>query len=260
MTLNILLPALVVFFVAGYVSSASPQTLHALAWEQQGRIKLAIGNTSSEAQMFLAGFGYYLMGPRILEEVAVEVPGKSILVTTYHMVRSDAQSGYRAADMVFITAADGDGSAAVQIIGLHPATQHYAVDSCIVRAGQEAVVYLKTPDPELGIDTRVYISIGKTFTLGHYTGKLKIDRVYDGELKTAANPPFSEGERPQDYHNYSYGWRGLRITAPTPKLKGVERLDFAIEQFISTPEGTARHGLSAPPILVCGPDITIVEK
>ena len=82
--------------------------------------------------------------------------------------------------MVFITAADGDGSAAVQIIGLHPATQHYAVDSCIVRAGQEAVVYLKTPDPELGIDTRVYISIGKPSPWGIIRVNWKIDRVYDG--------------------------------------------------------------------------------
>ncbi|NLA57555.1 MAG: hypothetical protein GX855_01405 [Firmicutes bacterium] len=235
-------------------------TFHAVAWEQQGRVKLAIANASPEPKEFSAGFGYYLLGQRILEEVPINVPGKTILVTTHPMVRGDSQSGYRIADMVFVSEADGRTSAAIQIIGVRPATEHYVADSFIVPAGQNAVVYIKTPDPELGIDTTVYLSIGKTFTLGYFKGKLRIDRVYEGGLKKASNPPLGEGEKPQDFYNYSYGWRGLKVTASTPRLEGVERLDFVIEELISTPEGTARHGLNAPPILVYGPDITLMEK
>ena len=258
--LMLLIVSLAAPLAQGKVGITPSQSFHAIAWEHQGRLKLAIANPSHEPEKFLAGFGYYLLGQRILEEVHIEVPGRTILVTTHPMVRGDAQSGYRTADMVSISRADGRMAEAVQIIGLHPATQHYEVDDYIVRAGQDAVMYIKTPDPELGIDAAVYLSIGKTFTLGDYTGKLKIDRVYDGGLKKTSKSPFGEGERPQDFHNYSYGWRGLRITAPTPKLEGVERLDFTIEQFISTPEGTVRHGLSVPPILVYGPDITLMEK
>ncbi len=258
--LMLLIVSLAAPLAQGKVAITPSHSFHAIAWEHQGRLKLAIANPSFESEEFLAGFGYYLLGQRILEEVPIQVPGKTILVTTHPLVRGDAQSGYRTADMVFVSTGDGQVVVATQIIGLHPATQHYRVDRCIVEAGQDAVVYVKTPDPELGSDTTIYLSIGKTFSLGNYTGKLKIDRVYGGGLKKASSPPFSEGERPQDFHNYSYGWRGLRITASTPKLDGIQRLDFAMEQFVSTPEGTARHGLSAPPILVYGPDITLMEK
>ena len=144
--------------------------------------------------------------------LAGAVPGKTILVTTHPLVRGDAQSGYRTADMVFVSTGDGQVVAATQIIGLHPATQHYRVDRCIVEAGQDAVVYVKTPDPELGSDTTIYLSIGKTFSLGNYTGKLKIDRVYDGGLKKTSSPLVKE-KGPRFLLLLR---RGLRITAPTP--------------------------------------------
>lgn len=262
--------AVIVIFVIAVLTAPSAQgkvpltrdpAFHAIAWEHQGRVKLAIANTSPERQEFSVGFGYYLLGQRILEETAIQVPGQTILVTTHPMVWSDAETGYRTADMVFLRTRDGESAASAQIIGLHPATEHYRVDRFIVSAGQDAVMYIETPDPELGVDTTVYLSIGRNFNLGNYKGRVMVDKVYEGGLKRASDPPFGKGERPQDFHNYSYSWRGLRITAPTPKrFEGVQQLEFVIEEFVSTPEGTARHGLSAPPILVYGSDIILMEQ
>jgi hypothetical protein len=237
-----------------------PLKVHALAWEHEGRIKLAVANTSSFPEEFTVGFGYYMLGQRVIEEVTIDVPPKTILVTTQPAVRGDSQSGYQAADLIFVSSASGKRLATAQIIGIHPATKHYRVDRYLVPAGQEAIAYLETPDPGFGIDTKVYLSIGKTYELGNHIGKLVVDKVYQGGLAKERKPPLGETENPQDYHNYSYGWRGLAIKAATPRLSGVERLDFRIEKLISTPEGIVRHGLSAPPILVYGPDMTLVEE
>ncbi|NLY52453.1 MAG: hypothetical protein GX063_06040, partial [Firmicutes bacterium] len=46
--------------------------------------------------------------------MAGAVPGKTILVTTHPLVRGDAQSGYRTADMVFVSTGDGQVVAATQ--------------------------------------------------------------------------------------------------------------------------------------------------
>lgn len=141
-----------------------------------------------------------------------------------------------------------------------PATDHFRVESYLVLAGRDAVVYLETPAPSQDLADEIFISVGKTYTLGDYTGKLKIDKAQKGALDKANKPPFSDMENPDDYHNYSYGWRGLVIKLPTPRIRGVERLDFEMEKFISTSDGTARHGLSAPPILVYGRDMELVEQ
>ena len=237
-----------------------PLKLNTIAWEHEGRIKLAIANTSSYHEEFIVGFGYYMLGQRTIEKITIDVPPKTILVTTHPAFRDDSQSGYQAADLVFISNASGKQLATTQIIGIPPATKHYRVDRYLVPAGQEAIAYLETPDPGFGIDTKVYLSIGKTYELGNHIGKLVVDKVYQGGLAKERKPPLGETENPQDYHNYSYGWRGLAIKAATPRLSGVERLDFRIEKLISTPEGIVRHGLSAPPILVYGPDMTLVEE
>ena len=237
-----------------------PLKLNTIAWEHEGRTKLAIANTSSYHEEFIVSFGYYMLGQRTIEETTIDVPPKTILVTTHPMVSDDAQSGYRTADTIYVSDLNGRQLATTQIIGIHPATKHYRVDRYLVPAGQEAIAYLETPDPGFGIDTTVYLSIGKTYDLGNYIGKLVVDKVYQGGLAKERKPPLGETENIQDYHNYSYGWRGLAIKAATPRLNGVERLDFRIEKLISTPEGTARHGLSAPPILVYGPDMTLVEQ
>ncbi|NMB12853.1 MAG: hypothetical protein GX977_11260 [Firmicutes bacterium] len=184
----------------------------------------------------------------------------TILVTTYPKSVDQGVSGYRTADTIYVSDATGRQVSSTQMIGIHPATDHYHVERYLVPAGEEAIAYLETPDPKLGIDARIYLSIGKTFTLGDYTGNLMVGKVYQGGLEKERKPPLSDMEDPKDFYNYSYGWRGLVIRASTPKLKGVERLDFDIEKFISTPEGTARHGLSAPPILVYGPDMTLIEE
>lgn len=237
-----------------------PLKLHTLAWEHEGRIKLAIANTSSSHEEFIAAFGYYMLGQRTIEKIAIDVPPETILVTTHPAVRGDGQSGYQPADLVFISNASGKQLATAQIIGIHPATKHYRVDRYLVPSGKDAIAYLETPDPGFGTDTKVYLSIGKTYELGNYIGKLMVDKVYQGSLAKERKPPLGETENVQDYHNYSYGWRGLAIKAATPKLSGVERLDYRIEKLIETPEGTVRHGLSAPPILVYGPDMTLVEE
>lgn len=237
-----------------------PLKLHTLAWEHEGRVTLAIANTASYHEEFIVGFGYYMLGQRTIEKITIDVPPQTILVTTHPAVRGDGQSGYRPADLVFISNTSGKQLATTQIIGIHPATKHYRVDRYLVPAGQDAITYLETPDPGLGMNTKVYLSIGKTYDLGNYIGKLMVDKVYQGSLAKERKPPLDQTENPQDYHNYSYGWRGLAIKAATPKLSGVERLDYRIEKLIETPEGTVRHGLSAPPILVYGPDMTLVEE
>ena len=260
-TLSILLILIISATTAHAKLPASVATgPEAIAWEHQGRVQLAIANTSSSYEELTAAFGYYRLGRRIVQEFLVDVPPKTILVSTYPRVTDDSQSGYRPADTIYLFDETGRQVSATQIIGMHPATDHYSVERYLVPAGRDALVYLETPDPELGIDSEIYISVGKTYTLGDYTGKLKVDRVYRGALDKAKKPPFSEMEDPEDYYNYSYGWRGLVIKLSTPKITGVERLDFEMEKFINTPEGTARHGLSAPPILVYGSDMNLVEK
>lgn len=234
--------------------------IDALSWEHQGRVKLAVANTSYSYEDLTVEFGYYSLGRRVIDEYLIEVPPKTILVTTYSKSVDRGVSGTRTADTAYISDIDGRQVATTQIIGIHPATNHYRVDRYLVPAGQEAIAYLETPDPELGIDARIYLSIGRTFTLGDHTGNLIISKIYRGELSREKKPPIGEDEDLQNFNHYSYGWRGLAIKAITPKLNGVERLDFDIEKFISTPEGTARHGLSAPPVLVYGPDMTLMEE
>jgi hypothetical protein len=246
--------------VEGRVSGSIGPTFHALAWEQQGRVKLAVANTSYSYEDLTVEFGFYRLGRRVIDEYLIEVPPKTILVTTYSKSVDRGVSGTRTADTAYISDIDGRQVATTQIIGIHPATNHYRVDRYLVPAGQEAIAYLETPDPELGIDARIYLSIGRTFTLGDHTGNLIISKIYRGELSREKKPPIGEDEDLQNFNHYSYGWRGLAIKAITPKLNGVERLDFDIEKFISTPEGTARHGLSAPPVLVYGPDMTLMEE
>ena len=233
---------------------------HAVAWVYQGRVTLAIANTSSSHEELTTAFGYYLLGQRIIDEFSVTVPPKTILITTYPVIRGDSPRGYVTADTIFIHDENDQQIGMTQIIGIHPATTHYQVDRYLVPAGEEAIAYLETPDPELGIDAKIYLSIGKTYRLGDRMGKLVVDKVHRGGLERATKPPLSDLEDPKDFHNYSYGWRGLAIKISTPKIRGVERIDFDIEKFISTPEGTARHGLSAPPILVYGPDMILMEE
>lgn len=237
--------------------SPTPSRLYSIAWEHQGRVQLAIANPSSSYEELTAAFGYYRLGKRIIDEFSVDVPPKTILVTTYPKITDDAGSGYRQADTIYLSDASNRQVAATQIIGLHPATMHYRVERYLVSAGREALVYLETPS-ELDQETEVYISIGKTYTLGDHVGRLRVDS-HSGTLGRA-KPPFGDTENPDDYQSYSYTWRGLVVKIPTPRLEGVERLDFDIEKFISIPDGTARHGLSAPPILVYGPDMRVVEN
>ena len=70
-----------------------PLKVHALAWEHEGRIKLAIANTSSYHEEFIVGFGYYMLGQRTIEKTTIDVPPKTILVTTHPAFRDDSQSG-----------------------------------------------------------------------------------------------------------------------------------------------------------------------
>ena len=238
----------------------SPSELLAVAWEHEGRVQLAIANTSSSYEEVTAAFGYQRLGRRIVEEFFVDVPPKTVLVNTYPKITDDSQSSYRVADTIYLFDENDRQVSATQIMGIHPATDHFRVESYLVLAGRDAVVYLETPGPELGIESDIFISVGKTYTLGDYAGKLRIDRVYTGALDKTNKTPFSDMENPDDYHNYLYGWRGLVIKVPTPRLRGVERLDFEMEKFINTPDGTARHGLSAPPILVYGRDMELVEQ
>lgn len=233
--------------------------IQAIAWEQQGRVKLAVANTSYLWEELTVEFGYHSLGRRIIDEYSIGVPPMTILVTIYPKAMDQGVSGYRAADTIYISDVTGRQVASTQIIGIHAATGHYRIERYLVPAGQEAVAYLQAPDPDLGIDTKVYLGIGKTYRLGDYTGRLTLE-VSQGGLMRERRPPLEETETLQDFYNYSYGWRGLVIKASTPKLEGVERLDWDMEKFISTPEGTVRHGLSAPPILVYGPDMTLVEE
>jgi len=239
------------------LSAAS--SIQALAWEQQGRVKLAVANASYSWEELTVEFGYYSLGRRIVDEYQVEVPPMTILVTTYPKSVDQGVSGYRTADTIYISDATGRQVSSTQIIGIHAATGHYRIGRYLVPAGQEAVACLEAPDPQLGTDTKVYLSIGRTYRLGDHTGRLTVE-VSQGGLMRERRPPLEEAEALQDSNNYSYGWRGLIIKILTPRFEGVERLDFDIEKFISTPEGTARHGLSAPPILVYGPGMTLVEE
>lgn len=240
--------------------ASSPSELHAVAWEQNGRVQLAVANTSSSYEEITAAFGYQRLGRRIVQEFFMDVPPKTVLVKTFPKITDDSQSGYRVADTIYILDDSGRQAATTQIMGVHPANDHFRVESYLVLAGRDAVVYLETPGPSQDLADEIFISVGKTYTLGDYTGKLKIDKAPKGALDKANKPPFSDMENPDDYHNYSYGWRGLIIKLPTPRIRGVERLDFEMEKFISTPDGTARHGLSAPPILVYGRDMELVEQ
>ncbi|NLK09284.1 MAG: hypothetical protein GX316_11405 [Firmicutes bacterium] len=245
-------------------SHAQPSTLsqpqiQVVAWEHEGRVKLAVANTSSRYQEITAAFGYQRLGRRIVEEYFIDVPPKSIVVEGYPKIVDMSQSGARECDTVYLFDDQKQQVAVAQIVGIHSATNHFRVESHLVPAGQDAVVYLETPYQEPKKDTKIFISVGKKYTLGTITGRVRVRELHEGGFIETTNPHFGDMEKPEDYHNYSYGWRGLVITMATPRVPGLTRLDFQIEKFIYTPDGTARHGLAAPPILVYGRDITLVE-
>lgn len=262
--LCLLIMASLAIFPLGVANAKLPvarnRSILTIAWRDDDRIELAIANRSSSSEELTVELGYYSLGKQIVNESYVQVPPMTILVINYpYKEVVDSRLAPRSADTVFISDNSGRQVATAQIIGAHSDTIYYRVDECLLPAGEEALVYIDTPNADMKMDTEIYINVGKTFTLGDHTGKLKIDSLFRGAFDRA-KPPSSGIENTDDVYTYSYGWRGLVIKIPTPRLNGVEQLAFSIDKMISTPHGIAGHGLSSPPILVYGPDMRVVEK